>query len=614
MAKLRVNRALRHQVPTAANAMFDPGDKVLVWREKIVNNRIGEWMGPYIVDKFDQDKKLVFVRYNDDTAKQFGLTQIRRYYEPEQISFTFLTEINERLQYFRNSPDMSYPTEVIHPSDSRARTPEMAQAIEKEVRGLFNRGTFEIIGKEDVPTDANILPGRFVLAIKSTEDGSIKYKAIFVMGGHRDKHKHLMVHNSCTLQPQSIRLLLALAVMYDFDVWTADVAQAYLQSTDPLLREIFVTKRIPEFKINADQCLKLVKPLYGLCDAGDLWSSTMDKHHRLALEMVPLRSEPACYIKHEDGKLVGISGSYVDDLLRAGKKSFRDECRKTYEAFDMGEEEDLPCDFTGFYLRRDGDSILQHQRSHLKNSETLQSSATFPDFRSMRMKLAWISHTRADVLFEISQLAQITEERFQKERSACIRRINKAVRFAKNHDIAIKVPKLWFETLRVVGYSDSSFANNWDLTTQLGHIVLLVDGNGRAARISFNSYKARRVVRSAMPGEVIAFSDMFDVAVTLVQELCTINNRKVSLQLLTDSKSLLDVISKGSKTSEKRLMLDIAAAREGFRDEIISDVGFVRTNHNLADSLTKPMKQTMLQSVLAAGQVKIYVEQWIIRD
>ena len=96
----------------------------------------------------------------------------------------------------------------------------------------------------------------------------------------------------------------------------------------------------------------------------------------------------------------------------------------------------------------------------------------------MRMKPAWISHFCVDVLFEISQLVQVTEQRFQKKGTMCIRRINKAVGFGTNHDIPIKIPKLSIDTLRVVGYSDSSFANNFDLTTQLVRIVLLVDGNG----------------------------------------------------------------------------------------------------------------------------------------
>eukprot|EP00171_Calliarthron_tuberculosum_P000537 IDg537t1 len=103
-----------------------------------------------------------------------------------------------------------------------------------------------------------------------------------------------------------------------------------------------------------------------------------------------------------------------------------------------------------------------------------------------------------------------------------------------------------------------------------------------------------------MGGEVIAFSDLFDRAATYAAELGEIYSRRIPVQLFTDSKSLFDVISKGSRTSEKRLMLDIAAAREGFRNKTISDIGFVRSSSNIADGLTKAMSQAALQSVVSS--------------
>ena len=55
------------------------------------------------------------------------------------------------------------------------------------------------------------------------------------------------------------------------------------------------------------------------------------------------------------------------------------------------------------------------------------------------------------------------------------------------------------------------------------------------------------------------------------------------MQLLFDSKRLSDVISEGSRTSEKRVTLDIAAAREGFRDKMISDIGLIQSSLDIAD-------------------------------
>jgi len=214
----------------------------------------------------------------------------------------------------------------------------MDDAKRSEIRNLLQRGTFKVILREELPPDGNILPGRFVLAIKSSEDGQVKYKAGYVIGGHRDKLKHMMVHSASTLQPQSVRLLLALASMLGFDVWTSDVKQAYLQSSEPLSREIFIGKPAPEFELDQTQCLKLLKPLYGLCESGDLWHATLDLHHREDLGMSPFRFDPTLYILMKQGALQGLSGGYLDDIIRAGNAHFKKVARRTHTTFEMAED------------------------------------------------------------------------------------------------------------------------------------------------------------------------------------------------------------------------------------------------------------------------------------
>lgn len=137
----------------------------------------------------------------------------------------------------------------------------MTDAKEKEIESLLNRGTFKVILLEEIPSDGNVLPGRFVLSIKSTENGEIKYKARYVIGAHRDRLKHMMVHSSTTPQPQSIRLLLALVMIFGFDLWTLDVRQTYLQCVESLAREILIEKPAPEFELEPSEFLKLLKPL-----------------------------------------------------------------------------------------------------------------------------------------------------------------------------------------------------------------------------------------------------------------------------------------------------------------------------------------------------------------
>ncbi len=125
-------------------------------------------------------------------------------------------------------------------------------------------------------------------------------------------------------------------------------------------------------------------------------------------------------------------------------------------------------------------------------------------------------------------------------------------------------PKLDLNSIRLVGYSDTAFANNHDLTSQLGRIILLTDDHNAAVPIAFKTYNSRRVTRSVLSAEVIAFSDMFDDAFAIRSQIEQALRRGVAVHLLTDSKSLFDIISKGSRTSEERIMLDIHATRQSY--------------------------------------------------
>ena len=129
----------------------------------------------------------------------------------------------------------------------------MNEAIMSEVGDLLGRGTFKVILKEDLPDGANALTARFALAIKSNADEEIKYKARYVIGVHRDRLKHYMVHGAQTLQASPARLLLVFAAAHDFEVWASDVKQAYLQSTKPLERRLSILDPAPKFELKLEE-------------------------------------------------------------------------------------------------------------------------------------------------------------------------------------------------------------------------------------------------------------------------------------------------------------------------------------------------------------------------
>ena len=84
-----------------------------------------------------------------------------------------------------------------------------------------------------------------------------------------------------------------------------------------------------------------------------------------------------------------------------------------------------------------------------------------------------------------------------------------------------------------------------------------------------------------------AFAAGFDRAYILRHDLQMIFKKRIPLHMFMDSLQIFDVIMKGSSTTERQLMIDIAYARQFYNRDEISHVGLVSSENNLADGLTK---------------------------
>jgi Reverse transcriptase (RNA-dependent DNA polymerase) len=161
------------------------------------------------------------------------------------------------------------------------------------------------------------LRGRFVLTIKDSGTVNDIFKTRYVAHGFNDIAKAHLIYDSPVSKPESTRIILSLAAILGFRITSSDVTQAYIQSTHNLTRDVFIN---PEgaIELPADHVLKLLKPLYGLCDAGDHWSRTYHKHLMEDLKLEPTVNDPDLFFKAVDEKLEGLCATYVDDSLTSG--------------------------------------------------------------------------------------------------------------------------------------------------------------------------------------------------------------------------------------------------------------------------------------------------------
>eukprot|EP00171_Calliarthron_tuberculosum_P005221 IDg5221t1 len=500
-------------------------------------------------------------------------------------------------------------TEIIYPGDPRAA--KFDDAIRKEILGLIERKTFKIVLKEEAGDNPNIVPARFILAVKHDHDGSTLFKARFVMGGHRDREKHLAVHKTTNMKQSSLRMILALATILGLDVWSIDIKQAYLQSGSDLQRKIFINPK--EMILGPEELIQVIKPLYGLTESGDYWCETLINFHIHNLRMHQSTGDFALFFRRIVDKMVSLSGCYVDDIIMAGTKKEKERLMVTLrDKFTTKVSYAPQFNFIGMLIDSSDTErrkILQNQ--YIKRLQPLSPDATWQDYRSIRAKLIWVVHTRPDIACAASMAAQITQGEFNTDDIA---EINRIVHYLhKTHEICLQYPKLDLETLKMVVYADASFNNAKGNRSQLGYIVTLADKTGNCSILHYSSYKSSRVTRSSMAGETLAFVDAFDQAYILRHDLDRILNQFIPVIMLTDSEILFKVLTRARCTTEKRLMVDISATRQAYNDHLISNVGLISSEDNPADGLTKTKPNKALINLLRSHKLNHNVKQYVIR-
>lgn len=127
------------------------------------------------------------------------------------------------------------------------------------------------------------------------------------------------------------------------------MTHAYLLSREKLSRKVYIQRKIEDlasFGLKEGESLELRKPLYGLCNAGDYWSATIDQHLTNDLGMTPHVGDPSLYVQKMDGNMESIIGVYTDDSIHAGTKWIRHLNTCTLEQY---ESKPRICDNSTFF-------------------------------------------------------------------------------------------------------------------------------------------------------------------------------------------------------------------------------------------------------------------------
>lgn len=504
-------------------------------------------------------------------------------------------------------------TELLPPKDPRRTKSDFVAAIAKENGGLDSQQVFE---KVRIPNDRragmNILRSRYVLAYKNFKTPEQYAKARLVVQAMKklDRDYDSLFTYAPTVAKASARLLLTLAASLDMPIATRDVSQAYVCTVHPLLREVYV---IPpkEAGAHVDELWRLRRPLYGLPEAGAMWYSTFARYHRNSLGMCHTATDPAVFMRHDaTNKLDGMAVIQVDDTLIMGSPAFMADEERESSAFPSKGRTIIsssPVQFNGTHISRHGCDIVVEQNAYTSCLKS-EYPRTAKEFATARGKASYATaSTRPDQACAINQASQVRATLAENADHASLTAAIKAL----NSPRELVFPALDMDTLEIRVYADASWANNKDLSSQLGFMIYLVDASGRCSLIHWQSKKSRRVTRSTMAAEIFALCNGFDAGFAFKDMVEEILGREVPLVLFTDSKTAWDTVTSLNATSEKRLLIDLFGLRDAYRKCEMSNICCIQSAVNPADSMTKVNASSYLLEVMQSNYLCHPIDQQV---
>ena len=240
----------------------------------------------------------------------------------------------------------SYAEAINHSTNSE----KWKKAIAEEYESLIKNHTWDLV--EDLPDGRKLVTCRWLFKHKRDALGRIiRFKARLVGRGFTQVYGvDFMETYAPVAKLQSLRILLALGAVEDYEIDQMDVVTAFLI---PDLPEVIYMEQPEGFEKHSKggkkQYCRVRKGLYGFKQSAFLWNKRWTKHMK-KLGFYQCKSDPCVFIDRVTGVILAI---YVDDSWIMGKREEVDKVKRELQAeFEMKDLGPLEY-FLGMSVSRD---------------------------------------------------------------------------------------------------------------------------------------------------------------------------------------------------------------------------------------------------------------------
>ena len=489
---------------------------------------------------------------------------------------------------------------------------EFTQSRLKELTSLLSRGVFKIVKKDTVPVSERIYGTKWVDTMK-TVDGNTFPKSRLVAQNYNDEGAAEINTKSPTISRTGQRIVLATAALSPkHELYTRDITQAYVQSESELERPVYLYPPA-EMHLSSDYVLLAIKPIYGVPESGVHWFNTYQDHHVNRLNMCATKFDPCLLYLREQGKLKAVTALQVDDNLGHGDQAFLEAEQEQSRMFESKPRklviEGECIEFNGVKICVEkGRIYCMDQREKICDvKEPTDEEALI----SARAKLQYIaSCTRPD----ISAAVQILASDVNNPTAATYLSMKNIIKWCHDtSEVKLRFIPLQRHSLRLLLFTDASFACTPNLKSRMGFVLVLGDTEGRANILAWGSQVCSRVTRSVMAAELLALVYGFDCAHVVQNSLREILGFDVPIYAHVDSRTVFNTVAKHNSTLEKRLQIDVHSIRQSYRRGEIYSLSWISGKTNPADGLTKgPISASHpLWRLMVTNQYKTEPSGWV---
>ena len=457
--------------------------------------------------------------------------------------------------------------------------------------------------------------GQFTVSVRwvVTEKADGKVKCRLVARGFEEDTEAIRT-DSPTCSRDTLRVLMSLVVSMGWNIKHIDVESAFLQGKK-LDREVFIR---PPLEAETDKIWKLNKCIYGLADAPRMWFTELSETLEGIGMEVCTYDESFLYWRHE-GRLRGIMGVHVDDILNGGGDDFQKNVMEQLKSkFTLSMDVEGNFLYTGLEIKQKNNCIELSQngyidelckisinRERIGDNKLPVSKMEYKDLRSVCGQMLWVcSQTRPDMAYQTCVASNSTSSATVGD----LKNVNKAIDYMQKNRLTLKYPKLDLNDVYLVTFCDAAYANLKDGSSQGALIIFLTARNGKCCPLAWQSKKIKRLVKSSLSGESWAMIEAVETAELLqkmLQEI--INVKSIPIICMTDCNSLYNELHTSNTIEDKGLRVPIGGLRRKVKNKEFT-VKWIPKELQLADPLTKagaPNKE--LREVLATGALPDYI-------